>query len=66
MCKKQVRLFLCNYMINGNEMRLKMKNWSHRYGINRPGPTHRHTYTIYKMYLNMMMVICIKEHLSNI
>ena len=41
-----------------------MKNRSHRYDINRP--RHRHTYTIHKMYLNMMMVICIKVHLSNI
>ena len=45
------------------KMRLKMKNKSHRYGIN--GPRARHTYTKYKIYLNMM-VICIKEHPSKI
>ena len=25
-------------------------------------PRNRHTYTKYKMYLNMIMVICIKEN----
>ena len=48
------------------KMKSKMKNRSHRYGINRPSPIHRHKYTKYKMYLNMMMVTCIKEHLSRI
>ena len=43
-----------------------MKNRSHRYGINRPRPSHRHKYTKCKMNLNMMMAICIKEHLSQI
>ena len=43
-----------------------MKNRSHRYGINRPRPRNRHAYTKYKMYFNMMMVICIKEYLSKI
>ena len=47
-------------------MRLKMKNRSHRYAISRPTPRHRDTYTNYKMYLNMMIAICIKEHLSKI
>ena len=27
------------------KMRFKMKNRSHRYGINRPRPSHRHKYT---------------------
>ena len=48
------------------KMRLKMKNKSHRYGIHRPKARYRHAYTKYKMYLNMMMVICIREHLSKI
>ena len=43
-----------------------MKNRSHRYDINRPRPRHRPLYTKYKMYLNMMMITCIKEHLSKI
>ena len=41
-----------------------MKNRWNRRDINSPKSRHRHTYTIYKMYLNMMMVICVKEHLS--
>ena len=36
----------------------------HRYDINRPRPRDRHKYTEYIMYLSMMMIICIKEHLS--
>ena len=39
-------------------MRLKMKN--------RPRPRHGHKYTKYKICLNIMMVVCIKQHLSNI
>ena len=44
------------------KMRLKRKNRSHRYNINRPRLTHGHKYTKYKMYLSMTMVICIKQH----
>ena len=47
-------------------MRLKMKNRSHRYDITRPRARHGHKYTIYEMYLSLMMAICIKQHLSNI
>ena len=43
-----------------------MKNRSHRFGINRPGPRHDHKYTKYKMCISIMMVTCIKQHLSNI
>ena len=35
-------------------MRLEMKNRSHKYDINRPRHRNRHTYTKHKMYLNMM------------
>ena len=46
-------------------MTRKMKNrW--RCDINTPRPRHRHKYTKYKMYLSMIMAICIKQHLSNI
>ena len=38
-------------------MRLKMRNRSHRYDINRPRPRHEHKYTIYKMCLSIMMTI---------
>ena len=45
------------------KMRLKMKNRSSRYGINRPRHRHGLKYTKSKMCL---MVICIKQHLSKI
>ena len=48
------------------KMRLKMKNRSQGYEMNRPRPRHGHKYTIYKMCVGIMMVICIKQHLSNI
>ena len=43
-----------------------MKNTSHRYHINRPRPRYRHKYIKYKMWLCIMMTVCIKHHLSNI
>ena len=46
-------------------MKLKMKNGSHRYDANRPRPRHGHKHTKYKMCLSIMVVICIKQHLSN-
>ena len=48
------------------KMRLKMKNRSHRYDINRPTPIHGHKYTKCEMSLSEMMVICIKQHRDNI
>ena len=48
------------------KMRLKMKNRSSRYDINRPRRRHGHKYTKYKTCLDIMMVICIKQQLSNI
>ena len=48
------------------KMRLKMKDRSHKYDINRPRPSHGHKYTIYKMCLSIIMAIYIKQHLSNI
>ena len=36
------------------------------YNINRPRPRHGHKYTKCKIYLCIMMVVCIKQHLSNI
>ena len=47
-------------------MKLKMKNRSQRYKINLPRPRHGHQYTKYKVRLSIIMVICIKQHLSNI
>ena len=43
-----------------------MKKISHRYDINRSRPRYEHKYTKYKIYLIIMMVMCIKQHLSNI
>ena len=48
------------------EMRLKMKNRSHRYNTNRPWPRHGRTYTKHKMCLDIMIFIYIKQRLSNI
>ena len=48
------------------QIRLNMKNRSSRYDINRSRCRHGHKYTKYKICLDIMMVICIKQHLSNI
>ena len=42
-----------------------MNERSQRYDINTLRPRHRHKYTKYKMFLSIMMVTCIKQHLSN-
>ena len=61
----KICLFNWGYMINDNEMRLKMKNRSHRYDITIPRPEHGHKYSKYKMCLNLMMVVGIKQDLKN-
>ena len=47
-------------------MRQKEKNRSQRYDINRARPRHQRKYTKSKMCLSIVMVIRIKQHLSNI
>ena len=47
-------------------MRSKMKNKSQRHNINWPRPRHGPTSSKWKMCLSIMVVICIKQHLSNI
>ena len=49
------------------KMRLKMKKRSQRYDINRPRPRHVDTdkVSIVSQY-TLMMVICIKQDLSNV
>ena len=47
-------------------MRLKMKNRSQGYDINRTRPRYGHGYTKYKMCLGTMMVTYMMQHLSNI
>ena len=48
------------------KIRLEMKNRSHRYDINRPRQIQGHKCTKYKMFLGKIMVVCIKQRLSNI
>ena len=38
----------------------------HRYDINRPRWGHGHRYSRYRKSLAMIMLTCIKKHLSNI
>ena len=53
-------------------MKMKMKNRSRIYDINlgtrknRLRSRHWHEYSKYKKFLSMMMLICVKQHLSNI
>ena len=46
--------------------RLKKKNTSHKYDITRLRPRHGHEYTKCKICLNIIMAVCVKQHLSNI
>ena len=46
------------------KIRLKMKNRSHRYDINRHRSRYGHRYTKYKMWFSIMTALCIKQHLS--
>ena len=45
---------------------MKMKKSSHRLDINKSWSRHGHKYSKYKKCLNMMMLIYIKQHPSNI
>ena len=47
-------------------MKMKMKNGSQRFDINKPWPRHGHKYTKYKGCLSMIMFTCTKQQLSNI
>ena len=47
------------------KMKIKNKNTSHRYDVNRPRSRHGHKYNNYKTCLSMMFT-CINQHLSNI
>ena len=48
------------------KMKMKMKNRSHRYGINRPSSRHGHKCSKYKKYFIIVMLTYIKQHLCNI
>ena len=45
---------------------MKMKKRLDRYDINRPKSRYGNKYSKYKKCLSMMMLLCIKENLSNI
>ena len=47
------------------KMKMTMLNTSHRQDINRPRSRHGHKYGKCKKCLTMMMLACIKQHLSN-
>ena len=47
-------------------MKMQKKNRSHKYDINRPRSRHGHENSKYKTCLSMIMLTCIKQHLSNI
>ena len=47
-------------------MKMKKKYKSYTYDINRLKSRHGHKYSKYKTCLSMIMLICIKQHLSNI
>ena len=49
------------------KMRLKMKNRSQRYKVNRPRPRYEQKYTKYELCLSIMMVMYLaipKQHLK--
>ena len=48
------------------KMKIKMKSRSHRYNINKLRSRHGHKYSKYNICLSVMMLLCIKQHLSNI
>ena len=65
--KKQVCLFVYfNEIILLIIMKVKKKNRSHKYDINRPTSRHGLTYTNkHKKCLSILMLICIKQHPIN-
>ena len=66
-CAKNKYVYLNeDIWLMAKKMRLKMKNRSSRYDINRPRRWHGHKYTKYKICLDIMMVISIRQHLSYI
>ena len=53
-------------MINHNENGDENEKRSRIYDINTPMSSHRHKYSKYKKCLRMIVLICIKQYLSNI
>ena len=48
------------------KMGVKMKNRSYRYIIKKTKSRHGYKYTKYQVCLSIMMVMCDKQHISNI
>ena len=63
MCKKESVCFNDTILVI---MYVENKKRSHRYDINRFEHRHGHRYTKYKLCLSMMILICIKQNLSNV
>ena len=61
-----MRLNSRDYTINHDENEDENEKRSHRYDINRPRSRHGHKYSKYKKCLSMMMLMGVKQHLSNI
>ena len=62
----EVCLYSWDYRINYNENEDENGKRSHKYYIIRPRSVHGHKFSNYKKCLGMMMLICIKQHLSKI
>ena len=62
---KSLSAFMRLYDLIIMKMNMNMKKRSHKQEINRPKPRHGHKYSRYKC-LSMIMLICIKQHLSDI
>ena len=61
--KKQKKKWVCILEIIWLSI---VKTGSHWHNINRPSSRHGHKYSKYEKCLSMMMLICIKPHISNI
>ena len=48
------------------KIKMKIENRSHRNDMNRPRSKHWNKYDKYKKCLTIMMLVCIKQNLSNI
>ena len=48
------------------KIKMKMKNRSHRYDINRPTPRYAQKYRKYKKCLSMMMLRCLAQFIKKL
>ena len=64
---KQKNKYVCIHEIIRliiKKTKIKLKNGSYRYDINRPRSRHGRKYTKYKKCFTMTILICIKQHLK--